>query len=223
MKKLWIVVLVLLISTLSPDECKAQLGVAQIIATATKKVIKAFDLKVQRLQNRTIWLQNAQKELENTLSQLKLREISDWTDKQRNLYEDYFQELNKVKDLISYYHRIRDISRMQLRLIEAYKKAWNMSKQDKHFSAAELEYMSRVYTGILNQSLNNIDRILMVMNSFQTQMTDAKRLELIRQAADDTDRNYFDLLEFNKRNILISLSRAEDSKAVETIKKLYGL
>ncbi len=223
MKKLSIVITLLVITVLPPADCKAQVGIAQVIASGTKKIIKAFDLKVQRLQNKTIWLQNVQKELENTMSRLKLREISDWTDKQKNLYEDYFQELHKVKNLISYYHRIRDISTKQSRLVEAYKKAWELSKRDKHFSAGELEYMSRVYSGILNQSLQNINRILMVMNSFQTQMTDAKRLELIRQAADATDRNYFDLLEFNKQNILISLSRAEDLKAVETIKALYGI
>jgi hypothetical protein len=43
--------------TLSTD---AQLPIAQIIKEGIKKVIIAVDLKIQRLQTKTIWLQNAQ-------------------------------------------------------------------------------------------------------------------------------------------------------------------
>jgi hypothetical protein len=46
-----------------------------VIKQAIIKVIKALDLQVQRLQNKTIWLQNAQKTLENTMSKLQLNEI----------------------------------------------------------------------------------------------------------------------------------------------------
>ena len=72
-------------------------AILEIIKAGVKKVIKAVDLKIQRLQNKTIWLQNAQKTLENTLSKLKLDEISDWTKRQKTLYKDYFDELAKVK------------------------------------------------------------------------------------------------------------------------------
>ncbi|ULT38459.1 hypothetical protein KRR40_25440 [Niabella defluvii] len=82
-----------------------------VVKAAVKKVIKAIDLQIQRLQNKTIWLQNAQKTLENTLSKLKLDEISDWTEKQKEQYRKYYEELAKVKAIISYYQRIRDITK----------------------------------------------------------------------------------------------------------------
>ncbi|HNU47553.1 MAG TPA: conjugal transfer protein TraI, partial [Bacteroidia bacterium] len=75
------------------QQLKAQDPISLIIKEGIKKVIKAVDLKIQRLQNKTIWLQNAQKTLENKMSQLKLTEIRDWVQKQKKLYEDYFQEL----------------------------------------------------------------------------------------------------------------------------------
>jgi hypothetical protein len=52
-----------------------------------KKVIVAIDLKIQRLQTKTVWLQNAQKVVENTMSKLKLDEITDWVQKQKDLYQ----------------------------------------------------------------------------------------------------------------------------------------
>jgi len=67
---------------------EAQIPIADIIKEGVKKVIIAIDLRIQRLQNETIWLQNAQKTLENQMSKLKLGEISDWVEKQRKLYDD---------------------------------------------------------------------------------------------------------------------------------------
>jgi predicted transcriptional regulator YheO len=198
-------------------------AILEIIKAAIVKVIKAADLKIQRLQNKTIWLQNAQKTLENALSKLKLDEISDWTERQKTLYKDYFEELEKVKSIISYYQRIREISQKQVRLVEEYQRAWNLFKQDKYFTSDELGYMAKVYSGILDESAKNLDQISLVIKSFSTTMSDAKRLEIINAAADDVDANYYDLTRFNKQNIMLSLQRAKENNDVEVVKKLYGL
>lgn len=224
MKKLLIVlVLVGLASIVPAKPAQAQIPIAEIIKAAVKKVIKAVDLQIQRLQNKTIWLQNAQKTLENTMSKLKLEEITDWVEKQKTLYKDYYEELQKVKAIISYYKRIKEITEKQVRLVEEYKRAWGLFKQDKHFTADELSYMGSVYSGILDKSVKNIDQIFIVINSFQTQMSDAKRLEIINAAADRIDVNYDDLKMFNQQGIIISLQRAKAQNDVDVVKKLYGL
>ena len=200
-----------------------QIPIVEIIKAGIKKVIKAVDLKIQRLQNKTIWLQNAQKTLENTLSKLKLDEISEWTEKQKEQYREYYEELAKVKAIISYYQRIRDITQKQVQLVNEYQHAWQLIQQDDHFTSDEIEYMSEVYSGILEESLNNIDQITLIVQSFTTTMSDAKRLEIINNAADQVDANYDDLMRFNQQNVLLSLSRAKTSIEVQTVKKLYGL
>ena len=200
-----------------------QIPIVEIIKAGIKKVIKAVDLKIQRLQNKTIWLQNAQKTLENTLSKLKLDEISEWTEKQKEQYREYYEELAKVKAIISYYQRIRDITQKQVRLVNEYQRAWQLIQQDDHFTPDEIQYMSEVYSGILEESLNNIDQITLIVQSFTTTMSDAKRLEIINNAADQVDTNYDDLMRFNQQNVLLSLSRAKTSIEVQTVKKLYGL
>src|SRR6187551_3442602 len=99
MKKLLAVVLLALCFMVSPvQNANAQIPVMEIIKQAITKVIVAVDLKIQRLQNKTIWLQNAQKVLENKMSELKLKEIAEWTDKHKKLYEEYYEELWKVKN-----------------------------------------------------------------------------------------------------------------------------
>ena len=212
-----------MVSIVPSKNINAQDPIALIIKQAVVKVIKAVDLKIQRLQNKTIWLQNAQKVIENTMSKVKLDEITNWVEKQRTLYKDYFDELWQVKSIISYYHRIKEITEKQVRLVEEYKRAYALFKQDKHFTPDELAYMGQVFTGIFNESIKNIDQLFLVINSFSTQMTDAKRLEIINNAAGGTETAYNDLKAFNQQNILLSIQRAKDVKEVEVIKQLYGL
>jgi hypothetical protein len=224
MKKILIITGIVLSISIAPvQQTNAQIPILEIIKAAVKKVIKAVDLKIQRLQNKTIWLQNAQKTLENKMSKLKLTEISDWSKKQKELYAKYFDELWKVKNAISSYQGVRDIIKKQVQLVQEYAKAFNLSKQDKNFTVDELDYMQKVYTGILDESIKNIDQIQLVINAFATQMTDAKRLEIIHTAGDNIDQNITDLRQFNQQNITISLQRSKERNDIDVVKKLYGL
>ena len=212
-----------LISIAPVGDVTAQISIIEIINAGIKKVVKAVDLQIQRQQNKIIWLQNAQKTLENTMSQLKLNDISEWVDRQKTLYKNYFEELQKVKAIISYYQRIKEITEKQVRLVAEYKRVWGLFKQDKNFNVEEIAYMARVYSGILDESIKNLDQIFLVINSFQTQMSDAKRLEIIKAAADGIDENYNDLKAFNQQGILLSFQRAKAQNDVDVVKKLYGL
>lgn len=224
MKKFLLCSVVLLIVSITPfEDVGAQDPITLIIQQGIVKVIKAVDLKIQRLQNETIWLQNAQKVLENAMSKVKLDEITNWMEKQRALYKDYFDELWQVKSILADYHRIKDISEKQIRLVEEYKRAWALFRQDRHFTPDELLYMGQVYAGILNEGAKNLDRLILVIHSFSTQMSDAGRLEMINQAANGMERTYNDLNTFNQQNILLSLQRAKSLNDVDAVKQLYGL
>lgn len=222
--KIKILFLLLLMLTVRPvPSAKAQIPVLEIIKAGVKKAITALDLKIQRLQNKTIWLQNAQKVLENQLSKLRLTEIADWTNRQKDLYGKYYEELRKVKSAISYYQRIKTITQKQLALVSEYKKAFNQFRQDSHFTPQEINYIGEVYSGILEASLKNLDQIILVTSSFKMQMGDAKRLEIINAAADKLDENYNDLRQFNNQNIRISIQRAKDQNDINSTLKLYGI
>lgn len=211
------------ISGIPNQQAEASIPILAIIKEAIEKVIKAVDLMVQRLQNKTIWLQNAQKVLENKLNELKLKEIAEWTEKHRKLYKEYYDELWKVKDAIASYQRIKQILEQQKGLVTEYKRVWGIIRNDDHFTKEELEYMYRVYSGIMEASVRNLDQVLVVINSFKTQMSDGKRLEIINRCGEEIEQNYFDLKEFNTQNIQLSLSRAKDAHEMEAIRKLYGL
>lgn len=224
MKRAMVMCVLMMCCLIMPmQKSSAQIPIIEIIKAGVKKVIKAIDLKIQRLQNKTIWLQNAQKTLENKMQELKLGEISDWVEKQRKLYADYYEELWKVKSAITYYQKVKDIIHKQVQLVEEYKQASVLFKQDRHFSADDIEYMENVYSGILDESIKNLDQLYLVINSFVTQMSDAKRLELINVAGSNIEQNLTDLRQFNNQNIRLSLQRAKDQSEINAVKALYGI
>ncbi|MEI6949632.1 conjugal transfer protein TraI [Paraflavisolibacter sp. H34] len=201
----------------------AQDPITLIIKEGIKKVIKAVDLKIQRLQTKTIWLQNAQKVVENRMVKLKLDEISDWAEKQRALYKDYFEELHRAKGVLVVYGRTREIFRKQVQLVEEYKRAVGLFRKDRHFTGEEITYMEAVYSGILEKSLEDLERISLAIESFSIQMSDAARLEIINKVTDAIEQNYDDLKRFTNQNALLSLSRAKEARDIESIRILYNL
>jgi len=212
---------VLLVSL--PSGANAQLAIAEVIRAGVKKVIKAVDLKVQRLQNQTIWLQNAQKVIENQLSKLKLGEISEWTERQRNLYAGYYEELHRVKSVITAYKKVKSLASTQAAIVQEYKWASGLFRKDKHFSAEELVYMEEVYEGILKASLKNLDQVFVVIGSFKTQMSDAKRLELINAAQQAMEQNFDDLKQFNDQNIALSIGRSKSIFETRKMREVYDI
>ena len=210
--------------TVTPvKEAQAVIPIVKIIKEAVIKVIKAFDLMIQRLQYKTIWLQNAQKVLENKLSELKLTEIAQWTEKQRKIYEVYYEELWQIKNALSGYLKIKQAIESQKRVLDQYNRAWNLVSQDNRFTQKEIDYMYRVYKGILNESMRNLDQLITVINSYKVKMSDAQRLAIIMQTGDRIEQNLIDMLEFNMNTYQLSINRAKSKSEVDRIKRVYGL
>ncbi|MDE3211761.1 MAG: conjugal transfer protein TraI [Bacteroidota bacterium] len=202
---------------------EAQIPVALLIKEGIQKAVVAMDLKIQKLQTRTIWLQNAQKIMENTLSQLKLEEISGWIQKQKDLYQQYFDELWRVKNAVAFSHEVGETAALETTLVKEGEAAWNGVSQDPHFSTGERLYIREVYSGILSRSLDHLNRLDGILSPYSTQMSDAGRLEIVDQVKRAIQENYHDLEEFNQENIQVSLHRAKDQNEIQLINKLYGL
>lgn len=219
MKKLICIAALLLGSTAS----QAQIPIVGLVSSAIKKVITALDIKVQQMQNQTIALQNAEQALENNLHLNSLSDISGWLNKERNLYQQYYQELAQVKAIISDYDEVKNIMNQQKQLLGEYQNANALFHRDKHFSADEISYMGNIYNGILQESLRNLNEVLLAVNSFSTQMDDAERMLRIHKASAGMQTNLDHLRQFNQQNVTLSLARAKDEQDRQAVKQLYGL
>jgi hypothetical protein len=223
-KGLTILLLAGMVAAVPAGRAEAQAAlVAQVIKEGVKKAITAVDLKIQRLQTKTVMLENAQKVLENTMSKLKLQQIAGWVQKQRDLYQAYYQELWKVKEAVTVYEQVTAITREQAELLREYERAWKLFGSNPDFRPEELSYMEEVYSGILSRTAANVSRLTALVKPFETRMSDAARMEMIRETRSEVEGNYHDLLLFNRQNMLLSLERARQKGDVQELEALYGL
>ena len=222
-KKSLLLLLCCLFGPLYSAEVKAQIPGVSLVTGVIKKVIVAIDLKVQQLQNQTIALQNAEQQVENSLHLSSLNNISGWLGKEKDLYQQYYQELAQVKTLISDYDEVKTVISRQKQLVSEYQQASALFSRDAHFSTAELHYMGNIYNGMLQESLRDLDELLTVVSSLSTQMDDAERLQKISQAARSMQTNLDHLRQFNRQNAGLSLARAKDAQDRQNVKQLYGI
>jgi len=222
MKRICLIAILSLAMVAMPTK-KSHAIVWVVVKAAVKKVVKAIDLQIQRQQNKVIWLQNAQKTLENALSKLKLKEIGDWTERQRTLYKDYFEELTKVKNAISSYHRVKEIATTQVQLVDEYKRAWDVIRHDKHFTPEEIKTMYTVYQGMLERSAMHVGELSRVIKSYGTSMSDFGRMAVINQVADRSSQTLDDLRRYNWENRSTSMARASSEQEIRTVELMYGL
>lgn len=202
---------------------RAQIPVVSLISSAIKKVITAIDLKVQQLQNQTIALQNTEASVENSLHLNSLNDISGWLNKERTLYQNYYQELAKVKILISDYDEVKKIISQQKELLSEYNNASSLFHRDQHFSGSELNAMENIYGGILQESIRNLEEVTTAVTAFSTQMDDAERMLRIHHASAGMQTNLDHLRQYNNQNAIISYERTRDEQDRQIIKKLYGV
>ncbi|MDN5287460.1 MAG: conjugal transfer protein TraI [Mucilaginibacter sp.] len=224
MRKITVICILSLLCTIAGAEASyAQIPIVGLFGSAMKKIITAIDLKVQKMQNQTIALQNAARQLENSLSLGKLQDISAWLDKEKNLYQSYYQELARVKGVISDYAEVKEIISRQKQLLGEYQPAWLLFRRDRHFSPEEISYMQNIYGGILQESIRNLNEVLLAVSDFSTQMDDAERMQKVRQASAAMQTNLDHLRQFNQQNATLSLARARNEQDRRSVKQLYGL
>jgi hypothetical protein len=222
MKKMkWIAAGIILMVFLPGQRANAQ--IIDAINAAIEEAITAVDLGVQKVQAQTIWLQNAEANLENQMGLSNLNNISSWLNKEKNLYSSYYQKLQQVKTFISDYDEVKRIIAEQTELVTEYKNAYALFQQDKNFSPAEINNMANVYSSILTESSRDLSELANAITSFQTQISDAARLGLIHKAGADMQQNLNNLRQFNNGNMQITMQRAQELNDMNEVRQLYGL
>jgi hypothetical protein len=222
MKRFCIVLLVIVMATLVPAG-RADAQIIDAIEDAIKAALMAVDLGIQKVQTETVNLQDAQKAVENAMQQTQLGNITGWVQQQKDLFSEYYQELVQVKNAITTYDKVVSMIDKQAQLVRDYQTAYAAMQKDSHFSAQEISYIGSVYSGILNQSVENLKQLELVITALVTQMSDGSRLRIIDGAGARIDKNYSDLQQFTQQNILLSTQRAKDQTDLDEIKLLYGI
>ena len=140
-----------------------------------------------------------------------------------DLHSVYLNGLLSINPTVKNYGRVAEIITQQVSLISEYKSAYKQFQQSGSFSASELNYMSNVYTQLVNQSLQNLDDLTNVLTAGKLRMSDDERMRAIdRIYASSSDKLQF-LRHFNRQGVLLNIQRSKDVGDTRTMKQLYGI
>jgi hypothetical protein len=138
-----------------------------------------------------------------------------------DLHNVYLTGLMAVSPAVRNYGRIAEIISQQVSLVKEYKRANTNFKQSGSFSRQELNYMSNVYSKLINQSLDNLDELNTLVTASKLRMSDADRIKGIDRIYGSSSDLLNFLRSFNRQGVLLSLQRAKDNNDILTLKKLY--
>ena len=170
------------------------------------KVIKAVDLKVQRMQNETLVLQRAQQLAEQELAKVKLDEIRNWQQQMSSLYAGYFAELKQVKPVVSSGALVKSIIDLEGQVLSEYRKFQNKAAN----------------TTVFNQS-QELRRMLAVVLSSQLSMKDADRIRMLNTLRDGMERCLETMQTLNKQELASEENRARRKTELKDVKRLHGI
>lgn len=191
--------------------CFAQVLPAQSVdpvSLVVAKVIKAIDLKIQKLQNETIWLQRSQQVAEETLSKNKLVEINDWQKKQQQLYATYFNEMQGVNGEVKSLPHVKQILSMQVQVAIAC----------KIFAKDPLQ--QRAFDDLLQLSRKIIGSLQVVLTTGQLTMKDAERIVTITTLRDAMVDCLDKINLLNKELRFLSDSKLSKQTELQILRKL---
>lgn len=180
------------------------------VSIILSKAIKAIDLKVQRLQNQTLILQQAQQQAEQKLSKQKLEEIGSWHRQLSALYAGYFTELMQVKPMISGGSTVRQILALHEQIVVVYGKSQKDASTKPQYDA------------ILNNS-RELVQTLQLMLSGQIAFKDAEKIAMIATLKHAIQQSYDSMQFLSTQQMAIIADRKRRQSEIQIIKRLYAI
>ncbi len=138
-----------------------------------------------------------------------------------SLHKAFLDGLLAVSPAVQKYERVIDIINDQSEILSEYKTAYNIFKQDKHFTPDELVYLSNVYNNLISGSEKNLTNLLNVMTAGSLRMSDAERLRAIDGIYADTHEQLSFLRGFNTKVATLSAELSKQETDLNSVRGLY--
>ena len=138
-----------------------------------------------------------------------------------SLHKAFLDGLLAVSPAVQKYERVIDIINDQGEIVSEYKTAYNIFKQDKHFTPDELVYLSNVYNNLIAGSEKNLTNLLNIMTDSKLRMSDAERLHAIDGIYSDTYGQLSFLRAFNSKTAALSAELSKQENDLQSVRSLY--
>lgn len=149
--------------------------------------------------------------------------IKDISEGNFDLHRNFLDGLLQVSPAVRKYKRVADIISFQLRIVKEYKAAFNQFKQDKHFTADEIDYLGKVYGNLFKVSLKSLDELAMVITAGKLRMSDDERLQAIDRIYNEVVDQFSFLQDLNNSTAILAVQREKEMMDIELSRKIYSI
>ncbi|RKR08150.1 hypothetical protein C8C83_5385 [Flavobacterium sp. 90] len=149
--------------------------------------------------------------------------VKDMTEGNFSLHKTFLDALMQVSSTVKNYKRVGEIVNLQILLVRESKKGFSSFAKSGSFSQQELSYFEKVYGNLLDQSLRNLDQLIMVVTADKLRMSDDERLEAIDAVYLEMQDKISFLRDFNASSNVLLLQRAKESNDISASKQFHEL
>lgn len=139
-----------------------------------------------------------------------------------SLHETFLNKLLQVSPAVKNYHKVAEIIRYQIKLVQDYQRAFSSFKASEQFSLDEVSYLSQVYGNLLEKSLQQLDELTLVLTAGKLRMSDEERLEAIDRIHLDMQDKFHFLTAFNQQAQFLAQSRFKAMQEINGIRSYYS-
>ena len=149
--------------------------------------------------------------------------VKDISEGNFDLHKLFLDELLKASPAVQNYQKVANIINSELQIMSEYSKAYDRFKQDNNFSPDEIIYIGKVYSKLIDESVDGLSDLTTVITGDILRASDDERLAQIDKLDSEMmDRLQF-LRHFNNNTTILALQRARENNDVNTIKNIYGI
>jgi hypothetical protein len=149
--------------------------------------------------------------------------IKDISQGNYSLHQLFLDGLLEVSPAVRKYKRIADIIACQQRIMQEHKKAFNYFKTIGSFTSDEIIYMGKVYNNLFQQSLKNLDELIMIITASTLRMSHDERLQAIDRIFVDIQDKLIFLQSFNNSTKMLAVQRVKEQSEIDLSKKLNAI
>ncbi|QIH33513.1 TerB family tellurite resistance protein [Sphingobacterium sp. DR205] len=149
--------------------------------------------------------------------------IRDISEGNFSLHRTFLSGLWLVNPEIARYRKVADIIRYQAEILSQSKAALKRYQSGSYFNTNELDYLSRVLGGLLDESLGNLDELVMVITANNMRMSDDERLRAIDRIFDDMQAKVVQLRRFTSKADKLGSARRNKIEELKKLEKMTGL
>lgn len=140
-----------------------------------------------------------------------------------NLHKSFLDGLMQVSPTVKKYKRIADIINYQLRIAKEYKDATKQIRLDNQFSVDEMDYVTKIYKSLFNESLKRLEELSLIITSGKLRMSDDERLQAIDRIYTSVEDQYCFLKDFSNSTLVLSMQRKAERTEIDMSRRLHGI